>query len=257
MNTATSESNDLVSIITPAYRCAGVVGETIQSVLDQTHSNWELLIAEDCSPDDTAAVIEQWCRKDARIRLIRMPANGGPALARNAAIQAARGRWLAFLDSDDLWLPRKLELALRFARERQAPFVFTGFRRMSADGTRVGHYIRAPRTLTYRQLLGNTAIATSTVMVDRGAVPQVVMRKTFYDDFDCWLQILKGGHVAHGLDEDLMRYRVMAQSVSRGKRRSASMVWRAYRELEGMSVPVAAWYFGQYALRGMLKYSRL
>jgi teichuronic acid biosynthesis glycosyltransferase TuaG len=247
----------LVSIITPAYRCAHVVGETIQSVLDQTHTRWEMLIAEDCSPDDTRQVVEDWAARDSRIRLVPMSTNGGPALARNAAINAAQGRWLAFLDSDDLWLPTKLELSLAFAQQTGAAFVFTGFRRMSADGSKLGHYIRAPRELTYRKLLGNTAIATSTVMIDRKTVGPVSMRKTFYDDFDCWLRILKAGHVAKGLDEDLMRYRVMAQSVSRGKRRSASMVWRAYRELEGMSLPVAAWYFGQYAVRGMLKYSRL
>jgi len=257
MNTGTAQSEFLVSIITPAFRCAGVVGETIQSVLDQTHAHWELLIAEDCSPDNSAAIIEQWCRLDKRIRLIRMPTNGGPALARNAAIEAASGRWLAFLDSDDLWLPDKLEHSLRFASEHGAAFIFTGFRRMAAGGDRIGHYIRPPRTLTYRQLLGNTAIATSTVMLDRWAVGQVAMRNTYYDDFDCWLRILKAGHIAYGLDEDLMRYRVMAQSVSRGKHRSALMVWRSYRELEQMSLPMAAWYFSQYAVRGMLKYSRL
>lgn len=256
MVSLSTESDDLVSIILPAYRCARVVGETIKSVLSQTHANWELLIAEDCSQDDTATTIERWCRIDRRIRLILMPANGGPALARNAAIAVAKGRWLAFLDSDDIWLPSKLAHCLRFASERNASFVFTGYRRLSADGSRIGHYIRPPRTLSYRQLLGNTAIATSSVMIDRWAIGQIVMRDTYYDDFDCWLRILKSGQVAYGIDDDLMRYRVLDKSVSRDKHRSALKVWHAYRDLEQMSRLLALLFFVQYAVRGMLKYSR-
>ena len=254
MSTSPTEPEDLVSIITPAYRCASVVGETIKSVLDQTHANWELLIAEDCSPDDTVQAIERWCRRDSRIHLIRNSINSGPAVTRNAALERARGRWIAFLDSDDLWLPAKLERCISFARSQDAALVFTGFRRMTADGGSIGRYIGTPQTLNYRQLLGNTAIATSTVVIDSHKVGTFRMRRTYYDDFDCWLQILKRGLLAHGLDEDLMRYRVMGQSVSRNKRRSAGKVWRAYRDLEKLSLPAAAWYFSQYAVRGLLKY---
>ena len=250
------QKNDLVSIITPAYRCSGVVGETIRSVLDQTHANWEMLIAEDCSPDDTREVVRRWAETDPRIQLIALERNGGPAAARNAALERARGRWLAFLDSDDLWLPNKLERCLAHARLHDAAFVFTGFRRIAADGGDPGRYIGVPATLSYRQLLGNTAIATSTVVLDASRVGQVRMKRTYYDDFDCWLQILKKGLLAHGLNEDLMRYRMMGQSVSRNKRKSAGKVWRAYRDLEQLSIPVAAWYFSQYALRGLLKYGR-
>lgn len=247
-------SQETVSIITAAYRCAGVVGDTIRSVLDQTYPHWEMLIAEDCSPDETRSVIEEWTRRDERIKLIGLERNGGPAAARNAALERASGPWIAFLDSDDLWLPEKLERCLQFARERSAAFVFTGFRRIAADGGSPGRYIGVPAQMNYRQLLGNTAIATSTVMIDTRATGPVRMRKTYYDDFDCWLQILKRGIAAHGLDEDLMRYRVMGQSVSRNKGRSALKVWRAYRDLEQLSIPASLWHFSNYALRGLLKY---
>ena len=247
-------NEDLVSIITPAYRCAGVIGETIRSAIAQTHTNWEMLIAEDCSPDDTRDVIRHWAATDDRIELIELERNGGPAAARNAALARARGRWIAFLDSDDLWLPNKLERTIAFATNHDAAFVFTGFRRMPADGSSEGRYIGTPSTLNYRQLLGNTAIATSTVLLDAGKVGEVRMRQTYYDDFDCWLRILKPGRVAWGLDEDLMRYRMTQQSVSRNKRKSALKVWRAYRDLEQLSLPVAAWYFTNYAVRGLLKY---
>ncbi|WHZ10405.1 MAG: Putative N-acetylgalactosaminyl-diphosphoundecaprenol glucuronosyltransferase [Burkholderiaceae bacterium] len=254
--------DDLVSIITPAYRAAGVVGETIRSVVAQTHPHWEMLIADDCSPDDTREVVRQWEQADPRVKLIALARNGGPAQARNAALERARGRWIAFLDSDDLWLPAKLERSIAHARQQQAGFVFTGFRRINADGSVTGRYIAAPRSLSYRQLLGNTAIATSTVLLDRRVVGEIRMRKTYYDDLDCWLRILKGaegaqcGRLAHGLDDDLMRYRVMGHSVSRNKRRSAAHVWRAYRELERLSLPASLWYFGQYALHGVLKYRK-
>lgn len=248
------EPGALVSIITPAYRCAGVVGETIKSVLAQTYPHWEMLIAEDCSPDNTRDVIVGWTMVDPRIRLIKLECNGGPAMARNAALEQAKGRWVTFLDSDDLWLPQKLERCLEFACERDAAFVYTGFRRIAATGGYPGRYISVPATLSYRQLLGNTAIATSTVMLDTMRTGPVRMRKTYYDDFDCWLQILKKGLQAHGLNEDLMRYRVMSQSVSRNKGKSALKVWRAYRDLEKLSIPSALWYFVQYAARGLRKY---
>jgi len=249
-----ARQGDLVSIIVPAYRCASVVGETIQSVIAQTYPYWEMLIAEDCSPDTTQEIIEHWVNVDPRVKLVKMMSNGGPAVARNAALELAQGRWIAFLDSDDLWMPQKLEQCLEFARERDAAFVFTGFRRIPSAGGESGRYIGVPATLNYRQLLGNTAIATSTVMLDTARTGQVRMRKTYYDDFDCWLQILKKGITAHGLDADLMRYRMMEKSVSRNKGKSALKVWRAYRDLEGLSIPMSVWYFIQYSLRGFLKY---
>ncbi|WP_412478017.1 glycosyltransferase family 2 protein [Azonexus sp. IMCC34839] len=244
----------MVSIITPAYRCADVVAETIKSVIAQTYPHWELLIAEDCSPDSTRKVIERWTTVDHRIKLIKLDHNVGPAMARNAALDRAQGRWIAFLDSDDLWLPQKLEQCLEFARMRDAAFVFTGFRRIPLAGGEPGRYISVPATLGYRQLLGNTAIATSTVMLDTACIGRIRMRKTYYDDFDCWLQVVKKGITAHGLDADLMRYRVMEKSVSRNKGKSALKVWRAYRDMEGLSIPLSIWYFIQYAVRGVLKY---
>lgn len=249
-------NNQLVSVITPAYKAASYIGETIESVLAQTYPHWELLIADDCSPDNTSEVVQEFCARDSRIRLINMAQNGGPAAARNAAISEAQGRWLAFLDSDDLWLPTKLEKSIKHSLENNAAIVFTAFRRISADGKQIGDLVSVPASLTYRQLLGNTAIATSTAVVDRLLSGPVVMRKTYYDDFDCWLQILKRGNMAHGLNEDLMRYRVLGQSVSRNKKKSALHVWRAYRDLEKLNMFQSIWYFGQYALRGLLKYRK-
>lgn len=247
--------NDLVSIITPAYKAASVIRATIASVQAQGYTNWEMLIAEDCGPDHTRRIVRDIAGEDARVKLIEPWKNGGPAAARNHALAAARGRWVAFLDSDDLWLPDKLERQLAFHRAlSNTAITFTGFRRISADGRRQGGYISVPARLSYRGLLGNTAIATSTVLVDRAVTGAFRMRKTYYDDFACWLALLKGGAMAAGLDEDLMRYRVMEASVSRDKRNSARQVWRAYREIEKLGPLVSAWYFSQYAARALHKY---
>jgi len=251
-STSDASSDAMVSIITPAYNAASVIRATIDSVQAQTHSNWEMLIAEDCGPDDTRNIVRALSRGDSRIKLIEMHQNGGPAMARNRALARAKGRWIAFLDSDDLWLPNKLERQLEFHRSvPDAVLSFTGFRRISADAATTGLYIPVPSRMTYRQLLGNTAIATSSVIVDRRKSGPFTMRKTYYDDFACWLSLIKDGGIAAGLDEDLMRYRVMEASVSRDKRNSAAQVWNAYRRIEKLGPIESAWYFSQYAVRAV------
>lgn len=249
-------NDGLVSIIVPAYKAAPYIARTIESVRAQTYRDWEMLVADDCSPDDTREIVSEWQRRDRRVRLIALERNGGPAAARNAALAQARGRWIAFLDSDDMWLPEKLERSLAHAKAHRSALVFTGFRRLSQDESRTGDYIPVPRTLTYRQLLGNTVIATSTVVIDRSVSGEVRMERVYYDDFVCWLSILKRGHVAHGLDEDLMRYRVLAQSVSRNKGRSAREVWKTYRQVEHLNPMAAAWHFARYALNALRKYRK-
>jgi teichuronic acid biosynthesis glycosyltransferase TuaG len=243
-----------VSIVTPAYNAAKYIGETIASVQAQTYPDWELIVVDDCSGDATASVVRKAAEGDARVRLVEQPRNAGPARARQAALDAARFRHIAFLDADDLWLPQKLERQLAFMRERDAAFSYTEYRRISGDGARVGRLVPVPARMTYRRLLGNTAIATSTVVVDRVATGPLRMTETYYDDFVLWLDILKRGFVAYALKEDLMRYRVVAKSVSRNKARSAVHVWRTYRDIERLPLARAAWSFAGYASRALLKY---
>jgi teichuronic acid biosynthesis glycosyltransferase TuaG len=243
-----------VSIITPAYNAARFVGKAIESVRRQTYSQWEMLVIDDCSLDDTREVIRFFARTDSRIKLIEQPMNGGPARARQAGLIAASGRYIAFLDSDDLWLPSKLERQVAFMRERDAAISFTEFCRISADGGRVGKRIRVPERLGYHQLLRNTAIATSTVVVDREKTGPFSMTVTYYDDFVLWLELLRRGFSAHGLQEDLMRYRVASGSWSRNKLRSALWVWRTYQQVEKLSVPYSAWCFAGYLWNAVSKY---
>jgi teichuronic acid biosynthesis glycosyltransferase TuaG len=246
--------DDKVSIITPAYNAARFVSDAIEAVQQQTHRNWEMLVVDDCSSDDTREVVASFSSADPRIRLVAQPKNGGPAKARQAGLSAASGQYIAFLDSDDLWLPGKLERQLLFMRDQGAAISYTQFRRISVDGGRTGKLIKVPERLDYHQLLRNTAIATSTVMIDRLKTGSFSMTVTYYDDFVLWLDILRRGFIAHGLQEDLMRYRVASGSWSRNKLRSALWVWRTYQNVENLSVPYSAWCFASYVWHAVSKY---
>lgn len=243
----------LVSIITPSWNVEGLIEETIRSVQSQTFPDWELLIADDCSTDNTPGIIASISGCDPRVKLIRQARNGGPALARQASIDAAQGRYLAFLDSDDLWLPEKLERQLAFAKAKQAALSYTAFRRINETNTVTGRLIEVPTSLTYGQLLKNTAIATLTAMIDREIAGPVAMKNEGYDDFCLWLSILKRGHTAYGLNEDLARYRVRGSSVSSRPMRSAKWVWQIYRHVEHLSLVRSAWCFGHWGARAWLK----
>jgi teichuronic acid biosynthesis glycosyltransferase TuaG len=251
-----SQNSELVSIVTPAFKAGRFVGDAIRSVIEQDYPQWEMLIVDDCSPDDTCERVEEWAQRDSRVRLIRQVSNGGPYAARNTGLANSSGRYVAFLDSDDYWMGGKLSKQLRFMRETGAPLAFTEYRRISEDGSRVGRRFSVPRRLSYSQLLGNTAIATSTVIVDRQLTGPFQMRKAYYDDFVLWLDLLRQGYAAFGLKEDLMRYRVVGKSVSRNKAKSAGQVWRTYREIERLPLPSAAWHFVNYGTRAWLKYAR-
>jgi len=243
----------LVSIITPSWNVERLIGETIESVQAQTFGDWELLIADDCSTDQTPAIVGRYAAADPRVKLIRQPKNGGPALARQAAIDHAQGRYLAFLDSDDLWLPAKLERQLAFTREMSAPLSYSAFRRIDETGSVTGRLITVPGSLTYEQLLKNTSIATLTALVDRERAGKVAMKNEPYDDFCLWLSILKPGLTAYGLNEDLARYRVRGHSVSSRPLRSASWVWHIYRQVEKLSLIKSAWCFAHWSTRACLK----
>jgi teichuronic acid biosynthesis glycosyltransferase TuaG len=237
----------LVSIITPAYNCEKYIAECIDSVINQTYKNWEMIIVDDCSTDDTCAVVERFSSSDPRIRLIRRTENGGPARTRNTALKAANGRYIAFLDSDDLWLPKKLERQLAFMEIKGAALSYTQYRRFTEDSKQPGPLISVPSFFTYRQLLQNTGIACLTVIIDTKFTGPIEMPLVQHEDYALWLKILKRGIVAQGLMEDLARYRITETSVSGNKVKSAIWVWRIYRDIEKLSIPDAARCFINYA----------
>jgi len=243
----------LVSVITAAYNAEAFIGEAIASVQAQTLGDWEMLIADDASSDRTAAIVGAAAADDSRIRLICLEQNGGVARARNSALAAARGRFVAFLDSDDLWLPQKLERQVAFMLEHDAAVSYSSFRRVDETGGQIGRLVKVPARLTYRQLLKNTAIATLTGMVDTSKTGPIRMTEARRDDYILWLSILKRGFVAHGLQEDLARYRVVRGSLSSKPKRSAAWVWDVYRDIEKLGPLHAAWCMLHYGARAVLK----
>lgn len=244
-----------VSIVTPCFDCADFIGETIRSVLEQTFELWEMLIVDDGSRDHSSEIVSEFMRDDSRVRLIRQD-NAGPARARQTAIDEARGRYIAFLDSDDLWLPEKLRIQLETMKAKNAAVSYTAYRRISADGRRVGRLIGVPPQMRYHDLLKNTAITTSTVMIDTSQTGRLKMTDTYYDDFVLWLALLKKGFIAIGVIEDLVRYRVVEKSVSRNKYNSVKQVWKTFRNEERLPLHRAVWCFAHYVWNALAKYSR-
>jgi len=240
----------LVSIVMPAHNSQSSLSESVQSVLAQTYAHWELIIVDDASQDETLALATQFASDDPRIRVLPLEQNLGVAEARNRGINAARGQYLAFLDSDDLWLPDKLHTQIGFMRSSGAGFSFAQYRRIRRDGS-LSNPVRVPRIVNYEGLLRGNSIGCLTVAIDRNQIPEISMPKIRHEDYVTWLKILKQGHIAYGIPQDLARYRVASSSVSSDKRRSAGWTWNIYRRVEGLSVIKSAWCFLHYTARAI------
>lgn len=241
----------LVSVVMPAHNAEKFLSDSIRSVVAQSFPQWELLVVDDASTDETFAVASEFAKVDGRIRLVRLDKNGGVAHARNVGIELARGQFLAFLDSDDLWLPHKLEVQISFMKEKGAAFSFSSYRRLAPDGS-LSSELRVPFEVTYQQLLKGNVIGCLTVVIDRMQIPLVAMEKLGHEDYVAWLSILRQGYVAHGIQTDLARYRLSSSSVSGDKKRSAMWTWKIYREIEKLPLPVAIWCFANYSLKAVL-----
>lgn len=247
----------LVSIIVPVYNVEKYIVETIESVRRQTYENWELLLVEDCSTDGSLAVIEEYLARteDARIRLIALSANGGAARARNKGLSEAKGRYIAYLDADDLWESVKLERELAFMTKRQAAFAFTGYEFADENGKGLGKIVRVPATLNYKQALKNTTIFTTTVIFDTALVPKDLldMPEVKSEDTALWWKILRNGYTAHGLDENLVKYRRAGASLSSNKIKAIRRIWYLYRHVEGIGVLGSVWNLCFWAARAVLR----
>lgn len=238
------DERPLVSVITPAYNSERFIKEAIRSVLGQTYTNWEMIIVDDGSTDRTVDFIEPYLKQDRRIKLIKLSENKGPAVARNTAFEHARGRYLAFLDADDQWFPKKLEKQLRFMQERQIAFSFTKYVKVKEDHTETASVVSIPDQVTYRQLLKHNVIGCLTVMLDTtmiGKVRMVNMRSR--QDYALWLTLCKQGFTAYGLQETLAKYRVRANSISSNKLKMAKQNWIVYRKVKNLSLIESIWYF--------------
>lgn len=254
-NITAPDKQGLVSIIVPVYNVKKYITETMDCVRNQTYSDWELLLVEDGSSDGTAETIAEYAEQtqDARIRLIKQPTNMGAARARNRGLQEARGRYIAYLDADDLWVPEKLERELGFMQEKQAAFAFTGYEFADESGIGTGKVVRVPETLSYKEALKNTTIFTTTVMFDTEKISKEMLEMPIIksEDTALWWKVLRNGYTAYGLDENLVKYRRAGKSLSSNKLEALRRIWNLYRKAEGMSIMSSAYHFCFWAVRAV------
>ncbi len=227
--------NDLVSIITPCYNSSRFLNETIKSVQAQTYQNWELLITDDCSSDNSREIVESYSREDPRVKLLCLEKNSGAGPARNNSIKAAQGRYIAFLDSDDMWLPEKLEQQLKFMKDNDYKFVMCQTEVVDEKGQLTG-FSKRKRKVSYTSTLIVNYIGTSAVMYDTEGVGKIYMRPIRHSqDWVLWLDILKETKNAYCLEVPLSVYRETPGSLSSNKSKYIGYHISIYQEVFGFS----------------------
>jgi len=244
----------LVSIIMSSYNSSSFLDDSIMSVINQSYVDWELLITDDCSQDYSVELIQKYTEIDHRIKLFSLNRNVGAAAARNNSLEKASGKYIAFLDSDDIWLNNKLECQLAFMKLNDYAFTFSAYDKISEFGEKLSKIIYVPRSVTYNQLLRNTIIGCLTVIIDKektGDFRMPIIKSAH--DTGLWLSILKRGFIAYGLNEVLATYRVVSNSNTANKWKAANNVWKLYRDIEKLSILQTLFCFCYYSFNSTKK----
>lgn len=252
-----SKNNDnLISIITPVYNCENLIEETILSVLNQTYQNWEMILVDDCSQDNSAKIIKKYAKIDTRIKYFKLEENSGAAIARNRGLKESTGRFVAYLDSDDLWRKEKLEKQIKFMLENKYGFTCTDYEKIDEEGNSLNKIIKIPSKVNYNLYLRNTIIQTVGVMVDTKItgkdlliMPNIRRRQ----DAATWCQLLRSGFDCYEVPENLSYYRVVNNSLSSNKFKAAKGTWFLYRNIEKLPLWKASFCFVGYASNAVKK----
>lgn len=244
--------NDLVSVVIPVYNAEKCIADTVKSIEAQDYTNWEIILVDDGSSDRSVEIIKSLVSD--RIHLIEN-GKGTAARARNAGIEAAKGRFIAFLDADDLWDPQKLSKQLAFIEKHDAAFSFTGYEFADEYGIGVQKLVQVPLKIKYKQALKNTTIFTSTVIFDMSKLTkeQIMMPDVKSEDTATWWKVLKTGITAYGLNEGLTLYRRQSGTLSSNKIEAIRRIWNLYRNVEGLSVPYSCLCFCFWAARAVIR----
>jgi len=246
---------DLVSVIMPAHNSEESISIAIESVLAQSYPNWELIVVDDVSSDQTRSIVETFAKRDARVSLVALKEHHGPALARNVGIERAVGRYIAFLDSDDAWLPCKLDEQLTFMRENSLCFTFTSYFMMDENGLVIGEYL-IKEEVSFEDLLNVNYVGCSTAVYDAVKLGKRYMKPVRHEDYVLWLQILKEIGFTKGLTKPLVVYRVGSKGISSSKWKSASWRWHVYRSELQMGTFDSLRYFVVYVWNGLVKFGK-
>lgn len=244
--------NNLVSVITPSYNSSKFIAQTIESVLAQTYENWEMIIVDDASPDNSNEIIEEYCKKDTRIKLTKLKKNCGPAMARNRAIEEANGRYIAFLDSDDIWLPKKLEKQIQFMKANNLAVTYSAYHTIGENGSRINTR-KAKSEIGYKDMLKSNQIGNLTGIYDCKKIGKYFMENVAYEDYVLWLKLIKDVQYSKGLLEPLAEYRISANSLSANKFKALKRQWNIYRKIEGLDMYKSIYYFIHYLLNALMK----
>lgn len=248
-------NNDTVSVITPVYNVEKFIAETIESVMNQDYKDVELVLVDDCSSDRSADIIKEYQNRFTNIIYHKQEKNQGAAVARNTALDIAKGRFVAFLDSDDAWCPGKLQKQLDFMKNNKAAISCTAMDTFDEKGNLFGNVREVKSVIDYKFLLHNTMIATSTVIVDRSLTGdfQMPLRRGG-QDYATWLMLMRNGTVCHGLNETLSHYRVLKNSLSSNKWKSIRQVWVIQTQNEGINRVSAAINLCHFIFHGIVKH---
>lgn len=242
---------DLISIIVPVYNSEKFIENTIESVINQTYDSWELILVNDCSTDKSEEIIKKYIND--KIKLINLERNSGAAVARNKGIEVANGKYIAFLDSDDVWKKEKLEKQINFMKNNKCVFSFTGYEFADENLKNLGRIVKVPQKINYKQALKNTTISTITVMLEVEALGKelVKMPNVKSEDTATWWKILKTGIEAYGMQESLSLYRRSKNTLSSNKFEAIKRIWNLYRNVENLNIIYSIYNFIFYAVNAV------
>lgn len=246
---------DLVSIITPSFNSEKYIEATIASVQAQIHQNWEMIIVDDCSSDQTIKIIKEIIAQDSRIQLIQLPVNSGSGVARNKGIEKAKGKFITFLDADDIWFPHFITTSIEFIESNNVPFVFSSYKRSNENLEFIYSDFIVPTKVGYWDVLKTNSISCLTAFLNmeqlgKKFMPSIKKRQ----DMGLWLQYLKEIPYAYGIKEPLAIYRIRKNSLSRNKWELLKYQWEFYYKLENLGFFTTIYYLSHWAINGFLKY---